>query len=207
MRKLALGLVLGLVISGAAAAASAPIVQDTSFRDASGHRVQQLRVDIDAPVAQVWAAFATSDGFRTWAAPVAQVDLRNDGMIEASYSMRARIGDADNIRNLIVAYVPERLMVLQNVNAPANAPFDRELFKTIRTVIEFQDLGNGRTRIIQTGVGYGDGAAYENLYTHFHSGNAQAFQMLAQRFITGPIDWPAMIARAEAAMQKPGATQ
>ena len=54
--------------------------------------VQQLRVDIEAPVAQVWAAVATSEGFRTWAAPVAQVDLRQGGMIEASYSMQARIG-------------------------------------------------------------------------------------------------------------------
>jgi uncharacterized protein YndB with AHSA1/START domain len=179
-----------------------PVVNDTSFRDASGNWVQQLRVVVDAPVGKVWAAFATSEGFKTWAAPVAHVDLKNDGLIEASYSETSKIGDAENIRNRIVAYVPERVMVLQNVNAPSNAQFDREAFMTIRTVIEFEDLGNGKTQVTQSGVGYGAGEAYEGVFKHFRAGNVFAFRLLAQSFITGPIDWKAMAARARASVNQ-----
>jgi uncharacterized protein YndB with AHSA1/START domain len=198
-----------LPLAAAAAEQAGPAVEDTSYRDANGNWVQQIRVVVDAPVAKVWAAFATSEGFKTWAAPVAHIDLRNDGMIEASYSLTAKIGDPDNIRNRIVAYVPERVIVLQNVHAPqsARAAFDPATFKTIRSVIEFQDLGNGKTRVIQSGVGYGSGEAYEKVFKHFRAGNVFAFRLLAQSFATGPIDWAAMMAQAQAAVKPAQSSQ
>jgi uncharacterized protein YndB with AHSA1/START domain len=209
MRIATLAFLLSLAPLAATAAAAeapptppAPVVNDTSYRDAAGNWVQQLDVVVEAPVARVWAAFATSEGFKTWAAPVAHVDLRNDGMIEASYSEAARLGDPDNIRNRIVAYVPERVIVLQNVNVPKGAQFDAEAFMTIRSVIEFEDLGNGRTRVTQSGVGYGPGEAYEGVFKHFRAGNVFAFRMLAQSFITGPVDWKAMAARARASVNR-----
>ncbi len=79
--------------------AASAVAKDTSFRDAQGHRVQQLELIVNAPVAKVWAAFTTDAGFESWAAPVAHVTLGNDGMIEASYNPGPKIGDADNIRN------------------------------------------------------------------------------------------------------------
>jgi uncharacterized protein YndB with AHSA1/START domain len=190
-----------LPLAAAAAETAGPVVNDTSYRDASGNWVQQLNVVVDAPVAKVWAAFVTSDGFRTWAAPMANVELKNDGLIEASYSLTAKIGDPDNIRNRIVAYVPERVLVFRNENAPKSAQFDAEAFKTIRTIVEFEDLGNGKTRVIQSGVGYGPGEAYEKVFKHFRAGNVFAFRLLAQSFSTGPIDWAAMMAQAQAAVK------
>jgi uncharacterized protein YndB with AHSA1/START domain len=202
MRILTLAFALSLLPAAAVAAqAAAPVVNDTSYRDASGHWVQQLNVVVEAPVAEVWAAFVTDEGFKAWAAPVAHVDLKNDGMIEASYSSTVRMGDPDNIRNRIVAYVPERVLVMQNVNAPKGAQFDAKAFKSIRTVIELEDLGNGKTRVTQSGVGYGEGAAYEGVFKHFRAGNLFAFRMLAQSFITGPVDWAAMAAQAQAAVK------
>jgi len=169
------------------AAQGAP--KDTSFRDSAGNRVQQLQLDVDAPIAKVWWALTTSEGFQTWAAPVAHVTLANDGMIEASYLMTARIGDPDNIRNRIVAYVPQHLLVLANEHAPKNAKFDAEAFSKIRTVIEFQDLGDGRTRVVESGVGYGEGADFDGVYKHFAWGNKFEFDLLGKLFTTGPVDW------------------
>lgn len=167
-------------------------VKDTSYRDAGGHRVQQLETVIAAPVAKVWAAFTTDAGFQSWAAPVAHVTLGNDGMIEASYKKSAKIGDPDNIKNRIVAYVPERVLVLANENAPKGAPFDAEAFTKIRTIIEFQDLGDGRTRVVESGVGYGEGAEFDSVYKHFRAGNEYEFELLADLFTKGPVDWTTM---------------
>ena len=86
-----------MLIVTPALAASPAGVSDTSFRDAEGHRVQQLQIDIDAPIAMVWAAFTTDAGFTSWCAPVAHVTLGNDGMIEASFRLTSRIVDPENI--------------------------------------------------------------------------------------------------------------
>jgi uncharacterized protein YndB with AHSA1/START domain len=177
--------------------------KDTSFRDPAGNRVQQLQLDIDAPLAKVWWALTTSEGFQTWAAPVARVTLGNDGLIEASYRMTARIGDPDNIRNRIVAYVPERLLVLRNEHAPKGIPFSAEAFSHIRTVIELQDLGGGRTRVIESGVGYGKGKDFDSVYSHFRSGNAEEFDLLAKSRTKGPSDWKAEIGAASASIKTP----
>jgi uncharacterized protein YndB with AHSA1/START domain len=176
--------------------------RDTSYRDAAGNRVQQLQLDIDAPATKVWWALTTSEGFRTWAAPVAEVTLGNDGMIEASYKMTAKIGDPDNIRNRIVAYVPEHLLILKNEHAPKYAPFSVEAFGKVRTVIELQDMGGGRTRVIETSVGYGEGKDFDSVYTHFRSGNAEEFDLLATSLTKGPIDWKAEFAEVNASIQK-----
>lgn len=191
-------LALAAALLGTAAQAQ---VKDTSYVDGAGHRVQQLEAVIAAPVAKVWDAFATDDGFASWAAPVAHVTLANDGMIEASYSTSAKIGDPDNIRNRIVAYVPGHLLVLANEHAPKGAPFDAEAFAKIRTIIEFQDTGDGKTRVIESGVGYGDGAAFDSVYKHFRAGNAYEFRLLADRFTKGPVDWKAEAATTAASIK------
>lgn len=183
-------------------AAHAGAVKDTSFKDATGHWVQQLETTIDAPVAKVWWALTTSEGFQTWAAPVAHIDLGNDGMIEASYLMTAKVGDPDNIRNRIVAYVPEHLLVLRNEHAPKNAPFSGEAFAKVRTIIELQDTGNGKTRVVETSVGYDDSAASQNVYKHFRSGNAEEFAMLDKSLTSGPVDWKAELAGVDASIKK-----
>lgn len=186
----------------AASVAKADTIKDTSFRDAAGHSVQQLETTIDVPVAKVWWAISTSEGFRTWAAPVAEVTLANDGMIEASYRITSKIGDPDNIRNRIVAYVPEHLLILHNEHAPKNAPFSAEAFAKVRTIIELQDLGSGKTRIVETSVGYDDSAASQNVYAHFRSGNAEEFALLAKSLTSGPVDWKAEMGDVAASMKK-----
>ncbi|MBV8978530.1 MAG: SRPBCC domain-containing protein [Alphaproteobacteria bacterium] len=184
---------LGAALLGGSAAAQ---IKDTSFRDADGHRVQQLECIVNAPVKNVWAAFTTDKGFESWAAPVAHVTLGNDGMIEASYLPASKIGDADNIRNRIVAYVPEHLLVFHNEHAPKNGPFKQAVIDKIRTVVEFQDLGNGTTRVIESGVGYGESPDFDTMYEHFASGNAEEFGLLLKLFEHGPVDWSKDLHRA-----------
>lgn len=198
MRTVSLALSAVLLCSASAQAQ----MKDTSFRDAQGHRVQQLEVVVAAPVAKVWDAFTTDKGFTSWAVPVAHITLGNDGMMESSYLPAAKIGDPDNIRNQIVAYVPERLLVIHNVHVPKGAPFKPEFIDKIRTVVEFQDLGDGRTRIVESGVGYGEGADFDAMYKHFSDGNAEEFADLVKYLVGGPVDWKAELGGVTASVKK-----
>jgi uncharacterized protein YndB with AHSA1/START domain len=192
-------LLIGLMAGGSAAAqapASEPSWRDfkdvanTSFVEASGDRAIQLSIDVAAPAREVFAAFTTSEGFSSWATPVAHVDLRIGGIIEASYDPHAKLGDPGNIRNEIVAYVPDRLLVIRNRQAPPGFA-DPELFKRTVTIMEFTQSDAGHTHVTLTNAGYGTGKGWDTLYRHFEWGDAYTLAGLKGRFDKGPVDWAA----------------
>lgn len=193
----------GLALAGAAHAQAAswkdfPGVENSGFVEADGDRVLQLSIVVPAPRAQVWTAFTTSEGYRTWATPLASVDLKIGGIIETNYNPAARLGSPDNIRNQITAYVPERLLVLRNVQAPAGFPGAAEFAQTA-VVIELASPTPQTTRVTLSGVGYGAGPVFDNLYRQFEWANAYSLAELKARFVSGPIDWVERAAKEKAA--------
>ena len=163
-----------------------PGVSNTSYVDAAGQKALQLSMDIPAPPRAVFEAFTTEAGFKSWAVAVARIDLRTGGEIEASYDPKAAIGDPNNIRNQIVTFIPDRLLVLRNVQAPKGFPGESEFRKTV-TVIEFEPVAAG-TRVRLTNTGYGDGPEARAVYGHFEWGNAYTLAELKKRFEKGAID-------------------
>lgn len=183
-----------------------PAVSNTSFTEPSGDRAIQLSIDVPAPVHDVYAAFTTTTGFSSWAVPVTRVELRVGGMMESSYDAKARIGDPDNIRNEIIAYVPERLLVIRNVHAPSALQY-AELFQRTVTVIEFAALDDRHTRVTMTNAGYGAGEGFAKLYRNFEWGDAYSLDQLRQRFERGPVDWSALAAQQQAESASGAVTQ
>jgi len=163
-------------------------VTNTSFVEANGDRAIQLSIDVSAPRQAVFDAYATTEGFKSWAVPVASIDLRVGGMIESSYNGAARLGDRNNIRNEIVAYVPGRTLVLRNVQAPRTF-VDPELFQKTVTVIEFDSINAASTRVTITNAGYGAGERFDRLYRQFEWGDAYTLAELRARFVRGAVDW------------------
>lgn len=174
-------------------------VVNSSYVEPGGDRAIQLSAEVPASQHEVYAAFTTTDGFSSWAVPVAHVDLRVGGVIESSYDARATLGDPGNIRNQIVAYVPERLLVIRNVQAPPGFA-DPDLFQRTVTIIEFVAIDPSRTRVTVTNAGYGAGDRYASLYRRFEWGDAYTLSELRSRFEKGPVDW-----KARAAQQQAGA--
>jgi uncharacterized protein YndB with AHSA1/START domain len=172
-------------------------VANTSYVEPGGERAIQLSTVVPATPREVYEAFATTEGFRSWAVPVTRVDLRVGGMMESSYDAKARLGDPNNIKNAIVAYVPDRLLVIRNVQAPAGFA-DPELFGKTVTVMEFQPAGPKATRVVITNAGYGQGARWDILYGHFEWGDAYMLDQLKRRFETGPVNWQKQAEQAAA---------
>ena len=193
-------LALALFLAATPVLAAPPVIKDTSYREANGQRVQQVEVVVPVPLAKVWDAFMTDAGFMGWAAPVAHVTPGNDGMMEATYSLTGKIGNPENIKNQIVAYVPGRMLAIRNVHVPKGAPFDPKYISQIRTVVLLDDLGNGSTRITISGVGYGEGPGFDDLYAHFHAGNAEELASLVTYLTKGPVDWKAQAAAMNASV-------
>jgi len=181
MASLGPALVLGCILLAGAASAATPAafptakaypgVSDTSFVADNGDRVMRLSIEAPADPAQVWHVFSTADGWRALGVKTAYVNFRQGGVIETSYKAGMPAGDPDNIKNQVVAFVPERLLVFRNVQAPRDFP-NAALFARVTTTVLIEPLGPGRTRVTLSGDGYGAGTGFDDLYAKFLGGNA-----------------------------------
>ncbi|MBK6336548.1 MAG: SRPBCC family protein [Betaproteobacteria bacterium] len=133
-----------------------PDVVDSSFTEANGDRTLQLAIVVPASAKDAFAAFATAEGWKTWAVPFAVGEPRVGAVMETAYRLDAKPGDRGNIRNQFIAWLPERLVVFRNVQAPPDFP-NPDLFAKVVSVVEFVPIGPASTRIVMSGVGYGPG--------------------------------------------------
>jgi uncharacterized protein YndB with AHSA1/START domain len=135
---------------------------------------------IPAPPAAVWQALTTPQGWRRMGVPFADVDFRIGGTIETNYAATAHVGQPDNIKNQVAAFIPGRMLALRNIQAPPSFPYPEEFAKTA-TVFELRPEGAG-TRLTVTGVGYGQGPAYDWLLDKFKQGDAWTLEQLRASF-------------------------
>lgn len=147
---------------------------------ADSGRVLVLEMTIPAPRAEVWKAFATSEGLSTWLFPNATVDLRPGGDWLVHFPGGSTGGGT------IVSFEPEKDLV---VSALAPDKFPTVRAQRTRAEFQFEAKGDNATvvRLIQTG--WKDGEEWTKAYEYLAVGNAQLLATLHHRFVYGPIDW------------------
>lgn len=138
-----------------------------------------IEVSIPAPRAEVWKAFATSEGLSTWLTPGAVVDLRPGGEWTAHFPGGKTGGGT------IVSFVPEQEMVLA-----AMAPERFPAVRAERTRARFQFETRGEFTVVRlTQTGWKTGLEWDRAYEYLAAGNAQLLAALHRRFVNGPFDW------------------
>jgi uncharacterized protein YndB with AHSA1/START domain len=171
-----------------AMAADFPNVRDDSYIEPNGSRVLKLSITIDAPVSAIWKLLSSSEGWQSWAVPVAWVEFSIGGMVETSYTATAVRGQPGNIKNSIVAYVPEQLLVLRNVQAPPNFENAEDFGKTV-TAINLRSISKNRAQVELDGVGFLATPAFDTLLKKFKYGDSWTLEHLKRAAEHGPINW------------------
>jgi uncharacterized protein YndB with AHSA1/START domain len=180
----AVGAVLGLFSTFAhPKAATSAEIRTTSYALPTGERVLRHEFDVDASPAAVWRALTTNEGLHGYVAAVASIDLRPGGFMETSYDPHGHLGDAANILNEVIAYVPERLLSMRIARTPPNFPH-AEVARQVWSVIEIADLGRGRSHLTTSMYGWKQGEDWDAVYTFFERGNRVTAQHL-QRYLSG----------------------
>lgn len=169
-------------------AASAQEVADCSRTELSGVRTLCFEAEMPAGVADVWALWSESGQLATWMAPVAAMDMRPGGVMEAAYDPSGVIGDPNNILNRVVDVDPLHSFSIQVERAPPGFPH-AAVVRELVTRIEFTPLSETSTRVRVSMSGYGDTQAFNELYAFFARGNAWTLQKLRERIVDGPVDW------------------
>ena len=150
-------------------------------------RILRTEIAVPAPVEDVWAAWATEAGVKSFFAKGCHIEPRVDGAYEIFFDPDADPGrrGADGMR--ILAFEPPR-----RLSFTWNAPFDQPYARGQRTVVSIQlePLDNRRTRLRFTHSGWGDGPEWDAAYAYFdRAWNSFALPRLVHRFTKGPIDW------------------
>jgi uncharacterized protein YndB with AHSA1/START domain len=172
------GLLIAALALGCATAADAqtpakPAFDQVTGTATDGARYYENSIVIKAPVKRLWAAFTDQAAYRAWAdVPVSAIDFRLGGVIEANYNPNGRLGDRQNIKNMFIAYVPGRLLVFRNVQAPDGLPGKAMYGNTAKT-IEFLALEPNETRVTVSGMGFAAGEDYDKLYRFFSRGDGE----------------------------------
>ncbi len=151
----------------------------TAPQPAAAEKALVIAVTVPAPRAEVWRAFATSEGLSTWLTPGAVVDLRAGGEWTAHFPGGSTGGGT------ILSFVPEQELV---VSALAPDRFPNVRAQRTRVTFRFESRGNS-TLVQLTQTGWKPGDEWDKAYEYLAVGNAQLMATLHHRFVSGPIDW------------------
>jgi uncharacterized protein YndB with AHSA1/START domain len=156
---------------------------EASARD----RILRAEIRLEAPVADVWHAWTTDEGIRTFFAPASHVELRVDGAYQILFSPAQPPGrrGAEGAR-LLVLEPPHRLAFTWD------APADQPEIRAQRTVVYVELTADGEraTSLRFTHLGWGKGPQWDAAFDYFDQAwNAVVLPRLRERFLRGPIDW------------------
>jgi Activator of Hsp90 ATPase homolog 1-like protein len=178
MRCAALVVIVGLF----PAMVSAQDVTNTLFVTPTGEKVLRIVSTIPVDKHEAWKWFTTAEGLKKWIAPVAAINFRVGGHILTNYDRTKTVRDRGTIRLPIINYLNEEMITLKvklNDKFPAKAQREDG---NLQEIIQLEDLGNGRTRITSSMIGWGVGPEWDKTYAFFVSGNTWTYQQLVANF-------------------------
>jgi uncharacterized protein YndB with AHSA1/START domain len=144
------------------------------------------RIAVKARVDDVWKAWTTSEGIKTFFAPDAKVELRVDGPFQIYIDPTAEPGvkGADDMR--ILGFQEKRMLTF-TWNAPPSLPEARKQRTVV--IVRLDARGDALTDVALTHIGWGDGGEWDKAHAYFSRAWPNVLKNLKKRFEEGPVDW------------------
>jgi uncharacterized protein YndB with AHSA1/START domain len=149
-------------------------------------RTLEKEVVVDAPVADVWQAWTTVSGVKTFFAPEARVELEPGGAYEMYFLLDAPAGSRGSEGCTITEFEPEQKLVC-TWNFPTTLPSIRNEHTLVTVTME--PAGPGRTRVAVSQTGWKEGPDWDQGFRYFQRAWMLVLARLEHRFAKGPVDW------------------
>jgi hypothetical protein len=157
-------------------------VTNSSYVTQYQEKVLQLSIIIPVDKKDAWNLFTTDQGLIKWVAPVAVIDMRTGGYIKTNYDKDKRVDDSSSIILGLINYLEYEMITLK-VNLNNSFPADVKAGdKNLQEIIQFFDAGKGRTKIISSMVGWGQGKNWDSAYAFFEKGNEWTYKQVLKIF-------------------------
>jgi uncharacterized protein YndB with AHSA1/START domain len=157
---------------------------DSNFKE----KAIVYEIEINESAVEVYKAWTTKEGLQSFFAPECKIDLKMFGDFHIHFFPENPIGSKGAEDEKILS-IQENKMLSFTWGFPPSLITLRENQKTV-VLLRFNDLGNGKTLLIFTQSGWGEGAEWDKGFDYFKSAwKDVVLKRLIQRFEDGPIDW------------------
>lgn len=140
------------------------VVSATSAQGAE--RTIHREVTVDAALDQVWNAWTTVEGLKSFFAVDATVELRVGGKYELYFDMSAEEGLRGSEGCTILEIDPKKRLAF-TWNAPPSIPLLRNANARTRVDLRMQSREPGRTHVALTQTGIQEGPEWDKYYAYF----------------------------------------
>lgn len=157
-------------------------IKNSSYVSSTGERVLRFEFVVPTTGPEAWKLFTTAEGLKKWAAPVVAVDFRVGGQVLTNYDKTKAPGEAGTIRLPIINYLEGELLTLK---VELNESFAAKVIQedgNLQEIIQFVDVGKGRTKIVSSMIGWGKGPEWDKAYSFFVKGNEWSYKELLKLF-------------------------
>ena len=174
-----------------AVAASVLVAAQLSVALAAERSIDK-EVEVAASVDQVWDAWTTRDGIRSFFAPDANIDARAGGAFQIYIDPLAEPGlkGADEMR--FMALQPKK-MISFDWNAPPHLAQARK--QRTFVVVRFEPVSDKVTRVTLHHTGWGSGGEWDKAFDYFERAWPSVLGNLKKRFDGQPQDWTEWMAQ------------
>ncbi|RYY45491.1 MAG: hypothetical protein EOO06_16440 [Chitinophagaceae bacterium] len=153
-------------------------VENTSYINASNERILQLSMIVPLETKEVWKYFSTDSKLSEWIAPVAHIELKNGGYLVTNYDKSKTLSDSSSIKLGIISYLENELLILK---VDLNNHFSKKLQdedQQLQEIIQLVPVAPGKTKIVSSMIGWGQGKDWEKTYNFFVKGNEWTYEQL-----------------------------
>ena len=143
-------------------------------------------VVVKATPEQVWQAWTTVEGIKSFFAPGARIDPKPMGLFEVHMNPYAPDGmkGADDMRYLALQ---EPKFLSFTWNAPPHLAEARKQRSVVTVRITPVDATT--TKVVLNHSAFGEGGEWDKTYDYFNGAWSRVLANLKKRFDEGPIDW------------------
>ncbi|MBS1713268.1 MAG: SRPBCC domain-containing protein [Armatimonadetes bacterium] len=174
---------MNTLIALMALTAQEPVVQhsDDMLNLATADQTLVHAAIVPGPVKDVWRAFTTTEGIKSWMVAEGDVDLKIGGKIRTGYQPGTDLSGPDAIENTIIAFDPERMLAIRNTKSPETFPFKKAISQ-VWTVVYFDPIGAEKTRVTSKMIGFRREDESMKMRRFFMDGNKQTLNSLIKHF-------------------------
>jgi len=166
-------------------AVGAPLAEDYEPAAAGGVVLVKERM-VHAPAAEVFAAWTTDEGVKTFLAPQALVEARVGGAFEMYFSPDAPRGSRGSEGCTILALEPDTHLAF-TWNFPPLLPAIR--YEYTRVDLWLEAVGEDATRVLVKQTGWRSGPEWQQGLQYFEQAWELVLDRLVSSFRFGPVDW------------------
>ncbi len=148
-------------------------------------RLIRLEEIIEAPAADVWMAWTTVEGLRTFLAPDAVIDVKAGGQWEIVFVPEAPAGSRGSEGCKVLEVKKGRRLVFEWNFVPGSPIRDQKTTVSI----EINAFGDRNCQVSLEQVGWKEGPDWDAGFAYFSDAWSLVLARLERRFREGPIDW------------------